>query len=520
MWSNPNLRETLYLVILAALCFTLQLGSAPLFDGDEGRAAVTSWGMWQSGDFLTPRFDGIALLNQPPLFFWLQAASSAVFGLDEPAFRLPSSLAASVWMLALYAFCRTRMGISGARAVAMFMAASLAVSIVGRSATPHALMNLWVTLALLDAYRWSEKPRRVVAVRLYLWMALGALTQGAAAVVVPLAAGAAFFLAGGRTAAARQLLLNWQGWLIFTLVCLPWYALMWNAHGNAFTDSFFVQQWGGLFPEGNTPASSSPMAFLGTLPLVVVPFSVLALVALWRAGQSWQNPLHRFALTWLAVVLVVFSLPGAELPHQLLLGGTPLFILMARFRETVKNRWILLAPLLGFATVAAAYPFVLMMREVDESDVFRQATSAFAVESFTTPLYLSGAALFLALSFALCFVRKLHTGEALLAAGFLQAWFVGLCLLPAIAESRQLPVKEAGRYAAQHDLPVVTWATRSPSFSVYRREVTDHRPPTDGEWVFTRDGRLPQTGGEIAYRRGGYILFRPVAGAGALAEPD
>ncbi len=520
MWTHPNVRETLYLVVLAALCFTLQLGSAPLFDGDEGRAAVTSWGMWQSGDFLTPRFDGVALLSQPPLFFWLQAASSAVFGLDEPAFRLPSSLAASVWMLVLYAFCRTRMGISGARAVAMFMAASLAVSIVGRSATPHALMNLWVTLALLDAYRWSEKPRGGVALRMYLWMALGVLTQGAAAVAIPVAASAAFFLAGGRATAARQLLLSWRGWLLFALIAAPWFTMMWLTHGSAFTDSFLMQQWGGLFPEGNTPASSSPMAFLGTLPLVVVPFSVLALVALWRAGQSWQNPLHRFALAWLGVVLVVFSLPGAELPHQLLLGGSPLFILMARFRETVKNRWILLAPLLGFAVLAAAYPFILMMREVDDSDLFRHATSVFAIESFTTPLYLSGVALFLALSLALCCVRKLHTSEALLAAGFLQAWFVGLCLLPAIADSRQLPVKEAGRYAAQYELPVVTWATRSPSFSVYRRHITEHRPPADGEWVFSRDGRLPQNGAEIAYRRGGYILFRPAPGSATLAEPD
>ncbi len=512
MWSQSTLRESLYLVLLAALCFTLQLGSAPLFDGDEGRAAVTSWTMWQSGNFLTPHFNGVALLTEPPLFYWLQALSSAVFGLDEPGFRLPSSLAACVWMLTLYAFCRTRMGASSARAVAMFMAASLAVSIIGRSATPHALMNLWVTLALLDAYRWSENPRRSVELRLYLWMALGILTQGFAAVLIPILVTSIYFAAGGRLSAARPLLLSVRGWALFLLLSAPWFGLMLVQHGSDFVEAFVLHQWGGLFPEGNTPTSSSPMAFLGTLPLVVVPFSVLALVAMWRAGQSWQNPLHRFALSWLAVVLVVFSLPGAELPHQLLLGGSPLFILMARFRETLKNRWILLSPLLGFAALAAAYPFWLVFREVDQTDPYRLATASLATESFTTPLYLSGAALFLVLSFALCVVRKLHTGEALLAAGFLQAWFVGLCLLPAIADSRQLPVRQAARHAAQHDLPVVVWATRSPSFSVYRREITPHRPPEAGEWVFSRLGRLPQDGAEIAYQRGGYILFKPAPG--------
>ncbi|MEM9602743.1 MAG: glycosyltransferase family 39 protein [Pseudomonadota bacterium] len=517
MW-NPTVRESLYLVILAALCFTLQLGSAPLFDGDEGRAAVSSWSMWQSGDFLAPRADGEVLMHQPPLFFWVQALSSAMFGLDEPGFRLPSSLAASVWMLVLYAFCRTRMGVSSARAVAMFMAASIAVSIIGRSATPHAMMNLWVTLALLDAYRWTERARPALVYRVFLWMGLGVLTQGIAAVLIPLLAISAYLMASRRTADARTLATNGFGWLVLLALTAPWFAAMGLRHGSAFWTGFFVDQWGGLFPEGTSPTTSSPIEFLSTLPLVVVPFSVLALVALWRAGQSWQNPLHRFSLIWLGTVLVVFSIPGAELPHQLLLGSSPLFILMARFRETVRNRWLLLAPLVGFAAVAAVWPIVQRYRELDPLDPFRNQTITYAIDTFSSPFYVVGALLFLALSLALCAARRLHSSEALLAAGFLQAWFVGLCLLPTIADSRQLPVKEAGRLAAERQFDVVTWATRSPSFSVYRGTLTPNRVPRAGEWVFTREGRLPLDGAEIAYRRGGYILMRP--SDAVLPQPD
>ncbi|MEM7377872.1 MAG: glycosyltransferase family 39 protein [Pseudomonadota bacterium] len=508
MW-NPTVRESLYLVVLAALCFTLQLGSAPLFDGDEGRAAVSSWSMWATGDYLAPRAEGQVLMHQPPLFVWIQALSSALFGLDEPAFRLPSSLAASVWMLVLYAFCRTRMGVSSARAVAMFMAASLAVSIVGRSATPHALMNLWVTLALLDAYRWTERARPALVYRVYLWMGLGVLTQGLAAVLIPLVASSAYLMAGRRFREARAFATHPTAWLLLLVLTAPWFVVMGLQHGSAFWHGFFVDQWGGLLPEGTSPTTSSPIEFLSTLPLVVVPFSVLAMVALWRAGQSWQNPLHRFSLMWLGTVLVVFSIPGAELPHQLLLGSSPLFILMARFRETLRNRWLLLAPLVGFAAVAAVWPIVQRYRELDPLDPFRNQTIAYAIDTFSSPFYVVGALLFLALSLALCAARRLHSSEALLAAGFLQAWFVGLCLLPTIADSRQLPVKEAGRLAAERQLEVVTWATRSPSFSVYRGTLTPHRVPRAGEWVFTREGRLPLVGAEIAYRRGGYILMRP-----------
>lgn len=511
LWNHPSVRESLYLIALAALCFTLQLGSAPLFDGDEGRAAVASWQMWQTGDFLTLAIDGEAQLHQPPLFAWLQAGSSAWFGLDEPAFRAPSALAASIWMLALYAFCRSRMGVSSARAVAIFMAASLAVSIIGRSATPHALMNLWVTFALLDIYRWCERGSSLLLNRAYVWMALGLLTQGFAALILPLSVVSTYLLASRRHADVRRVLLCVPGWVAVLLLASPWYFLMLRHHGELFVDAFFVEQWGGLLPEGNAPVTSSPIEFLGTLPLVVVPFSALALAALWRAGKSWRNPLNRFALIWLGAVLVVFSLPGAELPHQLLLGSTPLFILMARFRESLKNRWLLLAPLIGFALLAVIWPFLLLQRDIDPSDTFRVEANALAAEVFLSPLYLIGAALFFGLSIALCVARRLSNGEALLAAGFLQAWFVGLCLLPSFAESRQLPVKEAARTAAKLELPVVTWASRSPSFSVYRREITEDRLPEPGEWVFTREGRVPLEGAEIAYRRGGYIMLRPSA---------
>ena len=47
---------------------------------------------------------------------------------------------------------------------------------------------------------------------------------------------------------------------------------------------------------------------------------------------------------WFTVVFVFFSFSGTKLPHYLVYGITPLFILMARHRDLLTNRWLALLP--------------------------------------------------------------------------------------------------------------------------------------------------------------------------------
>jgi 4-amino-4-deoxy-L-arabinose transferase-like glycosyltransferase len=48
-------------------------------------------------------------------------------------------------------------------------------------------------------------------------------------------------------------------------------------------------------------------------------------------------------------VFVFFSFSDTKLPHYLVYGITPLFILMARHRDLLRNRW------LAFAAAAAVH---------------------------------------------------------------------------------------------------------------------------------------------------------------------
>ena len=60
----------------------------PLLDPDEGRYAEIPREMVASGDWVTPRLDGLKYFEKPPLQYWATAAVYAVFGFSDWSSRL------------------------------------------------------------------------------------------------------------------------------------------------------------------------------------------------------------------------------------------------------------------------------------------------------------------------------------------------------------------------------------------------------------------------------------------------
>ena len=54
-----------------------------MFDPDEGRYAEIPREMVATGDWITPRLDGLKYFEKPPLQYWATAAVYSVFGVSE-----------------------------------------------------------------------------------------------------------------------------------------------------------------------------------------------------------------------------------------------------------------------------------------------------------------------------------------------------------------------------------------------------------------------------------------------------
>ena len=89
---------------LAVLWLGLLLlaGLRPLAVPDEGRYGEIGRWMLVSGDWLTPRLNGIPFFHKPPYLHWLESISLATFGVNELALRLVPALHVGMMLVALY----------------------------------------------------------------------------------------------------------------------------------------------------------------------------------------------------------------------------------------------------------------------------------------------------------------------------------------------------------------------------------------------------------------------------------
>ena len=99
--SKRSMAWLALLLVLFALVWFASLGSRSLVDTDEGRYAALALEMARSGDWVTPRLNGLLYFEKPPLQYWIGALSFNWFGITEFSARLWTGLAGFLTVLAV-----------------------------------------------------------------------------------------------------------------------------------------------------------------------------------------------------------------------------------------------------------------------------------------------------------------------------------------------------------------------------------------------------------------------------------
>ena len=91
----------------------------------------------------------------------------------------------------------------------------------------------------------------------------------------------------------------------------------------------------------------------------MLPYTGLFLRILPGVRTLRASPLDTFLWCWFLFVLVFFSLAGTKLPHYLLYGVSPLFVLMAMRRRLLVSRWLAFVPPFLLLAAVVALPAAL-----------------------------------------------------------------------------------------------------------------------------------------------------------------
>lgn len=495
------------------LAFFLNLGAYPLFDLDEGAFSQATLEMIASGNYLSTTLDGAPRYDKPIFSYWMQAVSVHLFGPQEFAFRLPSALAASLWVLAVFLFLRRRAGAAAAGAASLLIAFAVGPMVIGRSATADAWLNLWLALTFIEIARWQEEQRSSTLLRAYLWMGLGFLTKGPVAIAIPVLASLLFFLSERRWRDWLKAAFHPGGWLVLAAVTVPWYTLVFLREGGGFFYGFFIEHNLMRFTETREGHGGTPLYYFVALPLVLSPFAGWMISALRRL--AWRpSGLERLSWIWFGVVFVLVSASSTQLPHYVLYGITPLMVILALHREQITNRWLAFVPPLIVFALLVAMPELLKIALTQVDRAYEVELGQRGLEIFDGGYRMAMAAFLLAAVAVIVLLRALPVWKRLLAIGALQAAAIVLVFIPAAADMQQVPVKQAAQLARSLDRPVVAYSINMPTFSVYLGSPTPRRMPDPGELAVTRAHAVeavaeahPGQPLRILYHEGGIVLL-------------
>ena len=328
------------LVVLAVVIggfFLAFLGARPLGVPSEARYAELGREIVATGDWVTPRINGVKYFFKPPLFYWIQAASIHAFGMSEFALRLATALFAMGGCLLAYVGGRAFFD----RPTGLLAAAMLATTLIWFALARIVLLDIPVgvflslsLLAFLLAVREPARPRAGWLYTMYAAAAAATLTKGLIGIVLPaLVIGLWIVLTWNWRLLLRVRLAS--GLALFLLLTVPWHVAV-GVQSPEFWHFYFIREHLERFTS-TVHGRYQPwwfffaILFVGSFPWLGFLGQALArnLKACAVAGPTRGAEL--FLALWFWAILLFFSISDSKLIPYVTPMMVPLAILLARY---------------------------------------------------------------------------------------------------------------------------------------------------------------------------------------------
>ena len=366
----------LAVLILSGIIFFIPfLGEAHLFDWDEINFAESAREMIVTGNYHTVQINFQPFAEKPPLFFWLQATSMKMFGINEFAARFPNAIFGIITLVTFFFIGKKYKSSRFGFIWALSYLGSFLPHVYFKSAIIDPVFNYFIFMGIYfmfkDISKQIFKNKYLYSSLAGLFIGLGTLTKGPVALLVFLLCFLVYFgitrfknFPGVKKIACFTVL--------FTAVCLLWFGPeIWN-NGLWFLKEFIEVQ-AQLFL---TPVASHGEPFYYHFVVVFIgcfPISIIALPILFGKINGGTNDYGRLMKILFWTVIILFSLSTTKIVHYSSLTYMPLAFLatihlerLLERNEKMKKSLLILMGFMGFvfSFLLAALPYVASHPEI------------------------------------------------------------------------------------------------------------------------------------------------------------
>ncbi len=309
------------LIILIILALFSGQYSIPPIDRDEARFAQASSQMIQSGDYVNIKFQDEIRAKKPIGIYWLQALSAKIFGKEDiGSYRIPSLLSSIITLVFVGLITRLIFPFYQTLIVTLLFASSIVFMGEAHLAKTDATLlclicvqQYFLLKIILDQDN-TFKGKYLYPILVWLAFSFGVLVKGPLSIAILFPTVIAFSIIQKSISLIKSLRLM-LGFLICTLVILPWFLTIEEATNGMFLQKAFQEDFFSKLESGQEGHGAMPGTHLLILSISIWPIATFLPCLVLFILQNKTNIIIKFLLCWILPFWVIIELIPTKLLH-------------------------------------------------------------------------------------------------------------------------------------------------------------------------------------------------------------
>lgn len=326
--KHSDLFIFLGLLLICYFVFFFNIGNYALMDVDETRYVSMARDMFHSKDFLTLYLNGEYFFEKPPLYFWGECLSFAIFGkINEFTARFPVALYGTLSTLIVYFTGKKIVSRRFGFISAVILATTLEFVMLAKFAILDIVVTTCVGFSVMFGFLTQfvqDKNKKYFWWLFYIFSGLAVMAKGIPGFVVPFAV--MFFVTIANKTFKQvfrpQYIL--PGFLLFFLIVVPWHLIMFKIHDPLFFREYIIKHHLERFLNSNEINREQPFYFYfitvlwGLIPWVfsAIAVGITKLKSFKKFAVENLSDRHKFLLfnvIAFAVIMLFFSSSSTKL---------------------------------------------------------------------------------------------------------------------------------------------------------------------------------------------------------------